>query len=375
MLVSSLKKIIKKKTLNTGINKFIQTTIGRLDEKMHNLVYKDDKYKSYSQAMERYGTYSKNGYKESKIGWFNNIKSIFNIYGKPRRQSNIVKSYTYSDKYQKAINDINNFPFNGENIAYINELIDSFKLIDNPSIELQKKYNKIIEYRNKLISKDSIHFERNIKEISDKIKGVNINTDNDIDVETKLRNISSKIQGNSIKIDNNVNVDKKIQDISRVLSIKNEKKPVDIPVDINNYATMDYFGAIRYEKNNDSHMKFSKAISIIRDKSLHQEDEWKEAIGVLSSTFGNGKAKESNIEKKLNDFNKTEKLLSSYGRKIKNNTATNEEKLIYNALLYHLANCDLDSFSIDEVEDYINDYIIEEADRYIEDVKKYQKKI
>ena len=338
-----------------------------LKEKIHNIAYNNDKSSNYYDAIEKSKiVYFEKKSKVSKIGWFDNIKNIIKNYIKPQKKINKIRN-----EYQTIIDEINSFHFNSENMVYINKLLNNFKLIDNPSHELQEKYKKIIEYRNILISKDTEQFKQNIKEISDKIqKSKNIKEDN-IDVSKKIKEISDKIQKSNNNHNNHEDVAKKIKDISDILSNKEKKKNIDI----NNYATMDYFGAIRYEKNNDSHMKFSKAISIIRDKNLHQEDEWKEAIGVLSSTFGNGKAKESNIEKKLNDFNKTEKLLSSYGRKIKNNTATNEEKLIYNALLYHLANCDFESFSIDEVEDYINDYIIEEADRYIEDVKKYQKKI
>ena len=344
MLFSNFKKILKKRESNKS-------------------------YNYYDAANYRMG-YPKRNSTVSKISWIDNMKNVINRYikfsKKTNKRNNEIKNYVYKTNYQRVIDDINNFQFNSENITYINELINNFGIIDNPSIELQEKYHNIVEYRNRLISKDNRQFEQNIKEISDRIPRYNANKNSNIDVEESIKKISE----NRTNKENNDDIDKKIKDISNILSGKEKEKTIDI----NNYATMDYLNVINYHKNPNIDMKFSKAISIVRDKKLHTEDEWKTAVSVLSSTFGNGKGKNSDTEKKLNDFNKTEKLLSLYGRKIKNNTATPEEKLTYNALLYHLANCDLDSFSIDEIEDYVNDYIIEEADRYIEDVKRYQKK-
>lgn len=141
--------------------------------------------------------------------------------------------------------------------------------------------------------------------------------------------------------------------------------------DINNYANLDRFNIS--EKKNET-LTFGKAISIIRDQNIHSQDEWEMAMSKLAHTFGKNKKSKSNVTAKLNDFNKTEKLMAEYGRKINSGNYSGEDKLIYNALLYHLAKCDvLDNFSFDTLEDDINDYIADEALRYANDLNGSQK--
>ncbi len=143
--------------------------------------------------------------------------------------------------------------------------------------------------------------------------------------------------------------------------------------DINNYANLDRFNI---NKKQDSTISFAKAISIVRDKKMHTRDEWEMAMQKLACTFGNKKRTSKETTAILNDFNKTEKMLAYYGHKIKTNNASAEEKLIYTALLYHLSTFEvIDNFSLNSLEDDINDYIADEALRYDNDLKSYQKTI
>lgn len=116
----------------------------------------------------------------------------------------------------------------------------------------------------------------------------------------------------------------------------------------------------------DSTMTFSKAISIVRDSKAHSKDELESAMGKLASTFGNRnkKADAGDIKKALSDFNKSEKMLSEYGNKIKKGKANTEDKMIYQALLMHLAKYEKNEpFSIDTLEDDIRDYLDDIADK------------
>ena len=295
-----------------------------------------------------------------RMSWIDNIKTSIYKYRKQKRLfSNKQNNELINSKQSKEqiIDEINNFDFRTKNIRYIENLIKDFSLIENPSTKLCDKYQEIVNYHNWLIQRNNTAVAENTKYLEEKFK------------TTEMPNTILKKEEKDVeKIIKQIDLDNKNPKTPKDNTIIETKK-----VDINNYANMDYLQAISYEKNPNQTMNFSEAISIIRDKKLHKEDEWRNAVSVLSSTFGSSRQKKNDTSKNLNDFNKTEKLLSIYGRKIKNNTATNEEKLIYNALIYHLAMCDLENFSLDDIKDYINDYIIEEADRYIEDVKKYQK--
>ena len=116
----------------------------------------------------------------------------------------------------------------------------------------------------------------------------------------------------------------------------------------------------------DSTMTFSKAISIVRDNKVHSKEELESAMGKLASTFGNRnkRADAGDIKKALSDFNKTEKMLSEYGDKIKNGKADSEDKMIYQALLMHLAKYEKNEpFSINTLEDDIRDYFDDIADK------------
>ena len=271
-------------------------------------------------------------FKVSGMTKFNTNNEITKYNGKRSIVNNLRHKNNYHYKYENRriydnnyrnniINDIENFNFNSQNIYYIEQLISKFKYLNNPNKDIQNKCQDIINYYYSLIGKNKNEVQNTIKPVDIKLNTIN-----------------------------------------------------NVPVDINDYANIDCYNVISYQKDETNTMSFNEAISIVRDKEFHQEDEWRRAMGVLSSTFGNSKKINNDNSKKLSDFNKTEKLLSFYGRKIKDNTATNEEKLIYNTLIYRLAKCDLDNFSLDDIEDDINDYIIEEADRYLEDIKNYQKK-
>ena len=79
------------------------------------------------------------------------------------------------------------------------------------------------------------------------------------------------------------------------------------------------------------------------------------------------------LNRVFNDFNKTEKLIAEYGRKLRSGNATGEDKLTHQALLYHLAKYDvIDNFSFDTLEEDINDFIADEAKRYTEDLRKFE---
>lgn len=175
--------------------------------------------------------------------------------------------------------------------------------------------------------------------------------------------------------------EKNIEEVIHSLSTKkrhrrSEKYHVELPKvetkkpDINNYANLDQFGILEQEEKS---LTFARAISIVRDKNFHSQDEWEMAMKKLACTFGKNKRKKKESKAVLNDFNKTQKLLAEYGRKIKGNNYTAEDKLIYNALMYHLAKYDVINFSFDTLEDDINDFIADEALRYANDCKKYVK--
>ena len=151
-----------------------------------------------------------------------------------------------------------------------------------------------------------------------------------------------------------------------------KKESVQKP-NIDNYANLDRFNVVDIKKKNDG-LTFAKAISIVRDKNIHSQDEWEMAMNKLASVFGSNKNKTtSDISKVLNDFNKTEKLIAEYGRKLRSGNATGEDKLTHQALLYHLAKYDvIDNFSFDTLEEDINDFIADEAKRYTEDLREFE---
>lgn len=166
------------------------------------------------------------------------------------------------------------------------------------------------------------------------------------------------------KLDNTTNNNTKYE---RHLRIERHKPNID------DYANLDKLNVVKEISNNN--LSFAKAISIVRDKELHTEDEWKMAIAKLVLVFGKGNKKtKEDMTATLNDFNKTEKLLAFYGNKIKSGNATMEDKLIYQALIYHLAKYDvINNFKSDTSKDDVEDFIADEALRYAKDQEIYQK--
>ena len=151
--------------------------------------------------------------------------------------------------------------------------------------------------------------------------------------------------------------------------MKKNKKVEVIKPDIRNYANIDIYNAVSFERND---LPFWDAISIVRDNQIYSEDMWRKAFARLASTYGTGRRK-LHDNKLLDDFNKTQKLLSFYGRRIQKGNYKKEDLLIYEALLYHFAKLNDGEIDINRVEDWANDYIADEAERYVGDIKVLKK--
>jgi len=116
---------------------------------------------------------------------------------------------------------------------------------------------------------------------------------------------------------------------------------------------------------------YSKAVSSLRRTKISEasDEEYEKKIASyakLYDTYGKSKPKKkkSSSDTKLNDYNKTLKLLAEYGRKVHSGTATQQEVNTYWGLLYHLGKDD----------DFIGDFLADEYDRYQEDKKQYEEK-
>ena len=143
---------------------------------------------------------------------------------------------------------------------------------------------------------------------------------------------------------------------------------------INDYGNIN-FGIFKplskFQDDPEEKLSYSKSVSLLRkvDMEKADDDNFEKKIAAydkLYGTFGKGKPKKKKITSnaKLNDYNKTLKLLAEYGRKVHTNTATQKEINTYWGLLYHLGKDD----------DFIGDFLADEYDRYQEDKKKYEEK-
>ena len=283
----------------------------------------------------------------------------------------------FDEKVKNAIEVIKNVNLETATLEDLHSVIEWTKDVSEDLPENYKeKYNKIFaKYQMLLDKKDNKKNnddkrKPNNNRINKLIMDFNLNS-NDIN---DYYNIIYLVGKHSDELDNKAL--KKYNDIyekAQMLYEKQNKKTNVQKPNIDNYANLDQFNVVDINKD-DKNLTFAKAISIVRDKSIHSQDEWEAAMNKLASVFGSGKNKKtSDTVKVLSDFNKTEKLIAEYGRKIREGNATGEDKLIHQALLYHLAKYDvIDNFSFDTVEEDINDFIADEAKRYSDDLKKFE---
>ena len=325
------------------IKNIISTIFGQVDKRMHNAVY-DNNSKISKSLWKNYKERVKNRYSDLsgyaiKNGIITAILTVINIVG---------------FKVLPNLSGLFNAISAGTACFAGNTIVKIFSTIYNK--------NKFGGFK---LSKHKTLFEgkylENIKtSIFDYQKAKELTSDTPI--EDNL----------SISIPKNSSMDEYIEEESKRLIedlelentneedlVNDELSELDVKKpDIRNYGNL----GICIDSSDDA-MKYSKAISTIRRSN--DNDARIEAYVKLANTFGKSKKKKSkntNISK-LNDYARTLKLVSEYGRKVRSPEATKEDTANYIALLYRLGK-DFDN-------DYdIADFLADEYDRYQEDLQK-----
>lgn len=318
--------------------------IGQVDKKIHNWWFKKD---------ARWNKHEDNVYEK-----YYNSKSYF-----MKKMSKIVGISSAVIGLLLIIPSLGGFlPYalGGVSAGFAYQGFNILKVI----IDKKYKHKPLLERNKKLLKgnyieniSNAIYMKKSSERVCQNINELLVSDINNVIVENEQRSVQNENETFSID------------------EINDNFLLVEKP-DINNYGTFDVYKVTKIDKSYQCKMTFVEAISILRDKRLHTEDEWEEAMTTIANVFGRGPKKNSykNVKRVLNDFSKTEKLIAEYGRKIRSGNASEEDKLIHQALIYHLAKYDvINNFDFDTLEDDINNFIADEALRYTKDLEAYQK--
>ena len=185
-----------------------------------------------------------------------------------------------------------------------------------------------------------------------------INLDEDLALDASLLNSDDEID---------------IPEIEKLVDEKGEEELVE--PNINNYGNINFGHIIPDAKyqTKEGKLTYSQSISKARRVNVQDcsDDDYEAKIAAydkLYNTFGKSKPrkkKSTDSGKALNDYNKTLKLLSEYGRKVHSGEATTQEYNTYMSLLFHLGKDD----------DFIATFLEDECDRYMADKAEYEKRL
>ena len=240
------------------------------------------------------------------------------------------------------------------------------------SIEKNNATGLSDEIKNTLISGyDSLHKEDNFTNITDEMGDIVVDSNSsitdsnestikkeedrlssDFEVSNRTRNRRVERLHNNIS-DSNLELSRiRNPRVERLHNVNKSENLNDENIQKNSYER---HRRVERLHNDNIVNNFSDAVHVLRDNNGNYTDEVREkALNIVAKSFGNKKVTSEDIKKKLTDFNKLEQLLSFYGNKVKNNTATLEDMSTYGRLLDQFGNYNGNNYTT-------NDFFADEA--------------